>query len=338
MKQKIRKIRNIIGIVLCAFMITMFAPHTVKAAGPVDVGSTVSLKVNYRENGRPITGVRFELYKVAEMDEHGRFSLLEEFEKYPISLDIKDSAEWKLWAQTMAYYIRKDQVEAIDTAMTDENGVASFPAEQSEMTTGLYLVLGERFVAADTAYIAEPAPVSLPNLDTEGKWDYSVEIDVKHSTEIEEIADLQVVKQWKDDGKNRPEEIEIELLQGKDVFETVTLNANNGWRYVWEELGAGTEWSIVEKDVPEGYTVTVDREDNTFIVTNTYEEESGLPDDGDKEDTDKEDTDNQAGGSTGGGGQKLPQTGMLWWPVPVLVLFGISFFVIGWVKRRRSGE
>ena len=78
MKQKIRKIRSIIGVLLCAFMIAALVPQTIEAAGFVEVGKTVSLKVNYQENGTPMKGVRFELYKIAEMDKHGSFSLLED--------------------------------------------------------------------------------------------------------------------------------------------------------------------------------------------------------------------------------------------------------------------
>ncbi|MDY2629454.1 MAG: Cna B-type domain-containing protein [Lachnospiraceae bacterium] len=36
----------------------------------------------------------------------------------------------------------------------------------------------------------------------------------------------------------------------------------------------------------------------------------------------------------GGDGSGLPQTGQLWWPVPVLTLAGIAAFTIGWIRRR----
>ena len=35
---------------------------------------------------------------------------------------------------------------------------------------------------------------------------------------------------------------------------------------------------------------------------------------------------------------KLPQTGMLWWPIPILVISGMVLFMIGWIRRQRSGE
>lgn len=40
--------------------------------------------------------------------------------------------------------------------------------------------------------------------------------------------------------------------------------------------------------------------------------------------------------SSGGGG-KLPQTGQLWWPVPVLAAVGLLMIVIGLLRRRSAG-
>ncbi len=37
-------------------------------------------------------------------------------------------------------------------------------------------------------------------------------------------------------------------------------------------------------------------------------------------------------------GEKLPQTGQLWWPVPVLLAVGLLFVVLGLAKRRGSGH
>ena len=38
------------------------------------------------------------------------------------------------------------------------------------------------------------------------------------------------------------------------------------------------------------------------------------------------------------GGGKLPQTGQLWWPVPVLTCGGLGCIVVGLLRRRRDGD
>lgn len=64
----------------------------------------------------------------------------------------------------------------------------------------------------------------------------------------------------------------------------------------------------------ENYTVEITQEGKVFVVTNTYVPEK--PTTPSKPDT------------------SLPQTGQLWWPVPVLLAVGLLFVVIGLIRRR----
>lgn len=97
------------------------------------------------------------------------------------------------------------------------------------------------------------------------------------------------------------------------MYDTVTLSERNNWKHTWNDLDEDYSWRVVEYDTPEGYTVTVDRQGITFIMTNSRTEE--IPD---------EPTPT---------GPDLPQTGMLWWPVPILACAGLFLFLIGWGKR-----
>lgn len=48
---------------------------------------------------------------------------------------------------------------------------------------------------------------------------------------------------------------------------------------------------------------------------------------------------NNNGGNNGGGTDgKLPQTGVLWWPVPLMSAFGLLLFGLGWMRRYGSRE
>ena len=42
--------------------------------------------------------------------------------------------------------------------------------------------------------------------------------------------------------------------------------------------------------------------------------------------------------STPSGGGKLPQTGQLWWPVPVLICMGLGCIAVGLIRRREGSE
>ena len=88
----------------------------------------------------------------------------------------------------------------------------------------------------------------------------------------EQTVSKQIVKLWEDASyeENRPEQITVELLKNGEVYDTVTLDAQNGWTYRWESLNAASQWSIREIDVPENYTAEVREEGNVFLLTNTY--------------------------------------------------------------------
>lgn len=169
--------------------------------------------------------------------------------------------------------------------------------------------------------------VMLPSLDKENNtWIYDVTANAKHDSEPvpEEPKTItrKVLKVWKDEGheKERPKEIEVQLLKDGEVFDTVTLSTSNDWRYTWDELDESFKWTVAEKEL-EDYTVLVTREGTTFVVTNTYDE--GTP-----ENPEQPENPDQPGNPT------LPQTGQLWWPVPVLVAGGLLLIVIGLLRRR----
>ena len=108
----------------------------------------------------------------------------------------------------------------------------------------------------------------------------------------------------------------MELYNGAELVDTVQLSAANNWRQTWTDLTAG-DWRVVERTAVEGYTVVSTHEGYEYVITNSYTAPGG-----------------STGGSSGGG--KLPQTGMLWWPVPLLAIAGMALFLAGWIRHGRG--
>lgn len=306
-----------LGIILALSLM----PQTAFAIDPMEVGADVQLTLNYYgDDGTPIVGAEFKLYKVADADKFAEFTPVNEFADYmvdyPEDINDLDASGWKTLAETLAIYVERDQIEPIDQAVTDEQGKIIFPNNATELTTGLYLVTGETFTYQYKVYEPEATLVSLPSRDELDNWIYEWEISPK-SEWATEMTEVKVVKTWKDSNdsaKKRPDEIKVQLLKEGKVYDTVTLNKDNNWRYTWTDLEASYEWAVVEKETINGYKVTIERDGETFTLTNTYK------------------TPTTPGKTTG----KLPQTGMLWWPVPVLAGAGMLFFMIGWTKRRKE--
>ena len=154
-----------------------------------------------------------------------------------------------------------------------------------------------------------------------------------------------MLKVWEDgDGENRPESIQVQLLKNGEVAETVTLSAGNNWRYTWRNLSEKEDWRVVEKETPKGYTVTVSQEGITFVMTNTQgepeepEEPTEPEKPGEPEEPGVDIPEEPVPEESVPSGPKLPQTGQLWWPVPLLALAGMLLFLLGWIRKEKRSE
>ena len=265
-----------------------------------------------------------------------KFALTDTFSPCTVSLKDLDSAGWKRLANTLGAYVARDKLPELDRATTKEQGQLTFPQEGQILEPGLYLVLGEETSQGNYTYSPEPFLISLPNLNTEDQWEYDVTVVPKYDSKPDgqdEKVDRKVLKVWDDEGweEHRPEEITVELLRDGEVFDIIKLTEEDGWRYTWKGLDGAHKWQVVEKDIPEGYTVSISQENTTFVITNTGSDEFlGTTD------PEKPKKPGKPGG--GGGGGKLPQTGMLWWPVPALAASGILVFLLGWARNSKGKE
>ena len=123
------------------------------------------------------------------------------------------------------------------------------------------------------------------------------------------------IKVWSDKGyeSKRPESITVSLLKDGAVYETVKLSEENSWQYTWNELPRCNNdeseivWTVRE-DAVNNYNAGYELKGNAFIITNYYSK------------------------------SKIPQTGLLWWPVPVLAVLGIAFCSVGAALRKRRNE
>lgn len=323
---------KIIKAVLATMVILLALPLQALAAGRIDQNRDVSLTISYQDGKTPLVGAQFDLYLVATMDETGALTVTQTFEKYSIDLTGNDDAAWKAMASTLEGYVLRDSVTPTDSGKTDRNGKLSFPAGSGKLAPGLYLILGSRHRQNGVIYDAQPTMALLPVLDKEtDEWHYDVTISTKHESHLEpsnpddDTVTRKVLKIWDDEGNEnrRPKEITVQLLRDGKVYDTVTLNEANNWRYTWTDLSSEYKWIVVEKEL-ENYTVTVTQAGITFVVTNTYKENTPeKPTTPTTPSTPSEPT--------------LPQTGQLWWPVPILIAAGLLLVVIGLLRRRGAG-
>lgn len=284
----------------------------------------------------PCADASFQLYRAASIEPDGKYILSDEFAAYAISLEQSDQKGWADTAFALSAYIARDKLPPVAAGQTDSKGRLTF----SSLASGLYLVTGDNFSTEGYKYTPKAFFISLPTPYEVDKWQYDVTVTPKYSCENEttqeDRIEKKVLKVWKDNNyKKRPEKIEVQLLQNGKVWDTVTLNDKNNWRYIWKELNSQDAWQIVEKDVPKGYAVTVSQEGNTFIATNKWKE-TPLDEKNKLHETKGETNHPEEYKKTGEEKSVLPQTGQLWWPVPILVCAGMILFLAGWMIKRKD--
>ncbi len=308
-----------------------------------------SIKIKYLED--KVSDVHFNLYKVATFD-GAKFVGTGEFATYneSISFNPQNQDAWNTLAYTLKAYILRDDVNSTKDAYTNRNYQLTF----SDLDKGLYLVVGEKVKSGKITYKSAPFFVILPYQDN-NTTEYDVTVKPKYQTkkdkpnnppedeeEEEDFVRRKALKVWQnDDENNRPEYIEVELLRDGRVYDTVKLNKKNNWRYTWSNLSDKYDWLVVEKDVPDDYDVVFERKGITFVITNTYDDpeppkEDEIEDDetprGTPEDETPEDEvviEDEIPLSN------LPQTGVLWWPIPILFVSGLIMLAIGFKKRAK---
>lgn len=311
-----KRIQKVSALLLCLLTLAGVLALPAGAQEAPDLTKPVSLAVHhvFSPNGEniPLANVEFSLYLVAKMGQGGALTAEPAFARYPLG---GSQADWERTLDMLRADFPKNAVPA-DKAKTDKNGDAFFPTNGKTLVPGLYYVTGTKTEKKGWVYTTDSFLVSLPNYFGK-EWAYAQQAKTKPKREAG-ITDIEVVKVWKDTchPKRRPEEIKVTLLcdgQKADLDDAVvTLSKDNNWKYTWRDLDATHEWSVTEERV-KGYNNPVVKKNGKIItVTNTCNR-----------------PDHPKGG-------RLPQTGQLWWPVPVLLLAGLVLVIVGLVRRRED--
>lgn len=219
------------------------------------------------------------------------YNLVGSFSHY--SIDLKQDVQGA--ANALENRILMDGIEADACVTSDSSGKASF----SGLESGIYLVVGKEVFQDGVFYMPQVSLVSLSG-------DLSVDLKYEMS---DKPSRIHVLKVWKKDNKkSRPKSIEVCLLRSDGiVVDRVVLNSDNQWSTTWNNLSTLYTYRVMETSVPSGYKESCTREKDTIVLTNT----GNFMDKVKKKD------------------EVLPNSGQLWWPVPVLLFVGLVLFGLG---------
>lgn len=298
--------KRIVPFVL-VLLVLLTLPLNVGAEG-LDFGKTGNIKIQLRDAYAPDTpiGGALVLHKVGDAKEGNgslTFALSAAFSGSGVSLTDVNAPD--LAAQLAAYATEK-KLEG-KSAQADTDGYAAF----SGLSTGLYLVMQTE--AVEGYLPVAPFLVSLPMYNAgNDSWIYSIEAAPKVQRPSKDPVSVTVVKKWQDNNIKRPESLDIRLLRDGVIVETVTVTADDDWKYTWTGLDAYYTWTV-EEVIPEGYSASYSVHNGTTTITNKAYWYKPPKDD-------------------------MIQTGQLNWPVPVLICTGLFLVLTGCILVRRGKQ
>ena len=343
MRNRLKKILSI-PLLVCMIvgMATSASAFSVK-------GERASITALYLIDEKPVQNVAVSVHRVASVDDDLNYSWLDTYAKYKLTVDFNDEGKMAELAQTLASYVSRDSVTATAQAETNEDGYASF----DNLMPGMYLVTGEIYRAGRYTYRIVPTLIPLPNTAKDGTLTFDANVELKHESTYHppeepshDTTIRKVLKVWEmgEGSTVVPDSINVDLLRDGRLYDTQRLSRSNNWTYTWRNLDDSYIWSVVEQSVPIGFTTSVSKSGITYVVTNTEVpvipvdppidppvDPPVIPDEPTGPDIPQEPT-------TPDNSTKLPQTGVLWWPVLVLSALGVTLIISASVCSRRGGQ
>ena len=318
---------------------------------PIDTNKNDNvLTVECRDNDVVLSNMSWDIYKVADFGPNNTYLPVNEFAEYNVKLDGLTTSETVSAAEVLEAYTKVHGLKPLSSGVTDSSGIVEF----GNLSYGLYLLSGSDVTINDTYYLPAPSLVRLYDAgDEEGvNWSYNVTTLPKLGVlgvndRIFHFAGT-VKKVWENDNEEmRPESITVILAKDGNEFSKAVLSDANNWTYTWDHLSSKYNWTVIEEDKFENYTVSYS-ENNININSNNPKEHDvefvivnrGIPTAVSSVGLEKPTTEEPTIPPKAVAlveekpavrySKNLPQTGQLWWPVPVCSALGLVVFAAGW--------
>ena len=169
-------------------------------------------------------------------------------------------------------------------------------------------------------------------------WD--VAANVKNNKGTDGADRLSVVKVWKTpEGRPTYPEVTVQLLKDGKIYDSVVLNDSNSWKYTWTQLDKDSRWTVTEKEFDADYKVDISENNHIFTITNSIDEPHETTTPGTEPSEPSTTTPTSPTSPTRPGTTvppKIPQTGQLNWPIPLLCVAGAVLILIGLILMRKK--
>lgn len=333
-----------------------------------------SLQLVCKSDDEIISGMKWNLFYAGSREGNG-FSVGGDFLDYKISFADISAEGLSDIASTLENYVILDRMKPLQSGITDSSGVLNFTGLQKglyllcgrsvkiDKTTYVpipFIVeIGRDNDGTNQNHITYPKFFHFSVLDQRDA-DYTVK---------------KVWRNDENQPPDTSVQITVEMYKNGEYDSTVILDESNDWTYTWIDK-AHTDWRVKEINIPDDYTVIYRSNETQYAIVNTHKDFKFPPsgditdittsttltttttnttDINNNTDTtnnnitetttiltsksdisSESDTVPKQSTLITTTSEKLPQTGQLWWPVPLLAGAGIIFISIGLRIRSRK--
>lgn len=266
--KKILKTINLLLLMLI-LPLNVLGLSTTDSIEQIDITKENNLTINYNYNDYNFDNTKVNVYSVASISSDYQYELSNSFSKYPLKINGLKIDDWQIFEDTLISYISADNIDEDYSLEIKNNSI-----KLTNLKSGLYFVETEKIDNETYTLEFDKFLINLPNLSEVGKWEYGVVANpkiIEHTKNYENIT-YTVTKLWEDNLDNRPNEISIEIYKDNILFEEQILSSKNNWQYEWTTLDDGSTWNVVERNIPEYYTVSIYKNNNIFKIINTHDD------------------------------------------------------------------
>ena len=242
------------------------ALSTTEAKENIDVSKDCNLKVNYEYDDYDFDDVKVKIYHIATVTSNFQYNLSSNFNIYPLKINgLKNDSEWNALEQTLNSYIEADNIEEMLLESIEDNEISI-----SNLEPGLYFVKIDKIDTDDYTLLFDSFLISVPELLNNGTWNYDIDVYPKAEEYIPKYDEIKyiVTKQWLYDKITRPNSIYIEIYEDGNLSSKQVLSSKNNWTYEWITDDDGSTWTVVERNIPNNYNVSITNNKLNFTIIN----------------------------------------------------------------------
>ncbi|MFI3173187.1 MAG: Cna B-type domain-containing protein [Eubacteriales bacterium] len=296
--------------VISTFTLTVFA--TDSSPDIIDESTSNTIVIDYIYNDDPLDDVNFKLYQIAAGTEIDQYEVLDTYDELAIDLEeLYSESYWIELRNELEHFIDYQNLTPDQIFVTD--GLGEYKVDDLE--AGLYYIEAEPCVEDSVVYFSEPILIAVGYYDDgEEMWLHHFTLQPKiEMMSLDDAKHITVEKIWVDVVSSLliPESIEVALYRDGEVYDTVVLNEENDWYYVWYDMDPSATWTVCELTELEDYEVSYDRSCCDFQIINTY---------------------------VGSWEEELPQTGSDANVIPVYAGIGIGLIAFGILIGYNKGK